>query len=368
MDNPLPTPAHRFFFIKATNRTTFKLLAADYWADKVGEASATYQRCIAEGLIAPASIEQIIDLNYKKEELKPLLKERNLKLSGKKDELIARLMAADPVWCKTQTEGSQLYVRTPAGQGLADEIYDTIGREEGEMEARLLLLVHDGKYEDAFRTWAAWDEDQVFPRDEWQGIDSRETDTRYFLEMAQRIEKLLPPGKRERAILNFLYGRVSYEPDMLAASHAAAYERDIMDGRKKPFIAGIRIHKTPHDDCSFAYLYEGCYRLEDAPAYPFGLCDSESCTCWWTSVFDDEQPEGGWRVPAKRHPLAGGRIEVPPEPPTEESIRRLAEVMNTVLPPEGKIREEDIQKSLINSGLSKPKGLLDRLTDWLRKN
>lgn len=310
MDNPLPTPAHRLFFIKATNRTTFKLLAADYWADKVGEASATYQRCIAGGFIAPASIEQIIDLNYKKEELKPLLKERNLKLSGKKDELIARLMAADPVWCKTQTEGNQLYVRTPAGQRLADEIYDAIGREEGEMEARLLLLVHDGKYEDAFHTWAAWDEDQVFPRDEWQGIDNRETDPRQFVEMAQRIEKLLPPGKRERAILNFLYGRASYEPDMLTAHHAAAYERDLLDWREKPFISGIKFNAGK--GCAFAQQHDGCYRLEDAPDYPFGLCELEMdegfCTCGWECIFNDEQPAGGWRVPDKRHPMAGPPI------------------------------------------------------------
>jgi hypothetical protein len=159
----------------------------------------------------------------------------------------------------------------------------------------------------------------------------------------------------------------------LRNTHTPAYERDLLAWRKAPFIAGIKIIARDDVSCATAQRMAGCYRMEDAPDYPFDGCEMESedecgfCLCWWECIFDDEQPEGGWKVPTKRHPLAGGRIEVPEEPITEARIRRLAEVMNTVLPPEGKIREEDIQTSMANSGLRKPKGILERLRDWFAK-
>jgi hypothetical protein len=310
MDGVLPTQAHRLFFVMSTSRTVFELSANGYWAAKLGEPSdAVFRRCIDAGLIATAVTQQILDRGYKMEELKPLLKARGIKSSGKKAEMIDRLIVSDPDWCKSQTNSSRFYVRTPDGQRLAEEICDGIGREKGKMEMRLTLLIHDGRYEEAFRTWTVWDEDEVFPRDEWLGIDNRETNPNYFVEMAHRIEKLLPVGKREQAILNFLYGRVSYEPDMLAATHAASYERDLIAWREAPFVVGIRIEGPNNGtECSFARLYEGCYRLEDAPDYPFGPCDNEPCcVCFWSLIGDDETAGVEWKVPEHRHPMSGPR-------------------------------------------------------------
>lgn len=351
MDAALPTQAHRLFFVKATSKTLFELLAADYWQEKIGETDATYRRCIAAGLIAPASVEQILDRGYKKEDLKPLLKDRGLKLSGKKAEMIGRLLESDPGWCWAQTENSRFYVRTPEGQRLADEIYNAIGSEAGEMEARLTLLIHDGHYEEAFRTWANWDEDQVFPRDEWQGIDNRETDPSRFVQMAQRIETLLPVGRRERAIVNLLYGRGTFDPDLLSANHAAAYERDLISWREASFIVGLRIEGPKNGtECSFSSLYEGCYRLEDAPDYPFGLCDNEPCcVCFWSFIADDEMAGVEWKIPERRHPQAGPHIERTPAPLTMEGLRELAQVTNGVT--SAKITEADIQEAARNAGL-----------------
>lgn len=348
MDDPLPTKAHRLFFAKATSDSLFELLAADYWSDKLGETAATYQRCITSGLIEPASVEKILDRGYKKEDLKPLLKARGLKLSGKKAEMISRLMEADPAWCRAQTENNRFYVRTLQGRRLAAEIYDAIGREEGEMEMRLTLLIHDGFYEEAFRTWANWDGDQVFPRDDWQGIDNRATDTCRFVQMARRIESLLPVGKRERAILNLLYGEANYDGDMLDANHAAAYERDLMQWRETNFVVGIRIEGPRNGtECSFSSLYEGCYRLEDAPDYPFGLCDNEPCcVCFWSFIADDEAEGIEWKIPERRHPHAGPRIERVPEPLTEDGIRNLAKVMRAI---GVDVTEKDISVAIENS-------------------
>jgi SAP domain len=342
--SPFPKNAHFLFFVKNTSRTVFELSAHTYWNEKIGELSdAAYARFIEYSLIAPATIRQILDRGYKKDELRPLLKNRGLKVGGTKAELIERMIVADPDWGKAQVEDSRLYLRTSSGQRVADEIYDAIGREEGAMEMRLTLLIHEGRYEEAFRVWADWDEEEVFPRDEWQGIDNRETDPAYFVQMAQRIEKLLPVGKRERAILNLLYGRASYDQETLSAGHAAAYERDLLDWRAAPFIVGLRIEGPKNGtECSFSSLYEGCYRLADAPDYPFGLCDNEPCcVCFWSCIFDDKSQGIEWKIPARRHPKAGGHIEREPSPISEKDVRQLASILGEV--GVAKISEAEIQ-------------------------
>lgn len=145
-----------------------------------------------------------------------------------------------------------------------------------------------------------------------------------------------------------------------------------MDWRKScGVVIGIQIKPSPNLDCANAKDYVGYYKLEDAPDYPFGSCEMEApgyefeCCCWWASVLEGEEPEGGWKVPKKRHPMAGSHIEVPEEPMTEKRVRRLAEVLNAVT--ESKIGESDIQTALVNGGTRKPKGLLEKVLDWFGK-
>ncbi|MDP2784383.1 MAG: hypothetical protein Q8O38_07320 [Sulfurimicrobium sp.] len=147
--------------------------------------------------------------------------------------------------------------------------------------------------------------------------------------------------------MDVLLGNGSYNPTAVEAQHGAAYERDLMQWREMPFVVGLKIIAKDDTKCAFAKQYAGHYRLEDAPDYPFGPCEQHKpeyegfCTCWWTSVMDDENPIEGWKIPDKRHPLAGGRIEVPPEPVTEDSIRALANILNIK-------SEEHIQGAISN--------------------
>jgi hypothetical protein len=180
--------APRLFFAKATNRGVFDLGYADYWDAKLGDSgTVVLRRFIAEGLIEPAPIETVIDKRFTIDQLKPHLKSRGLKVGGKKPEMVARIMAADPVWAQEQTKGLELYRRTSEGQRLADEIYDSISAKQGEMEARLTMLIHDGRHEEAHRAWAEWDAEQVFPRDAWLGVDNRKIDPSHFIQMAQSL-------------------------------------------------------------------------------------------------------------------------------------------------------------------------------------
>lgn len=308
--------AHRLFFIKVTANGVFGINPNDYWNIKLGEpCAAVIQRFIKEGLIEVAPIESVFSNIFTVDQLKLHLKELGLKVGGKKADLVARIIAADTGWVQKQIQGRNLYTLTKEGRRLSDEINDVIGRESGEMEARLTLLIHDGFYKDAFRLWAEWDADQVFPRDEWSGLDNRKVDPSSFIQIAKSIASKLPVGDRERVILDVLKGNGSYNPTAILARHSADYERDIMEWRESSFVAGIKIIVREDTECAFAKQYAGCYLLEDTPDYPFGPCEQHNpeidgfCTCWWQSVMDDEKPAGGWKVPDKRHRLAGPAIK-----------------------------------------------------------
>lgn len=302
--------AHELFFIDFSDQHVF-LLAYDegHWDKKLGESGyAVLQRFIDEGLIEPIPLTHAIERLFKKEQIITFLRDRGLKHSGKKKELVARLVEGDPVWAKEQSKAYHFYQRTAAGNEIAKTIAGKIGGESGELEARLLSLIYDGKYGEAYSELALWDVEQVDPRGNERNVDdvwcAENSDE--FVKMAQRVAAILPQGERARFLIDWLAGRVDlYEHSPMTQQHGKAYERDLKQWGQTPFVAGLRIHVSPNCRCLFAKHYEGCYRLEDAPDHPFGPCDQEPCcTCWWTAVFEDEQPEGGWKVPAKRHPLA----------------------------------------------------------------
>jgi hypothetical protein len=70
---------------------------ADYWNNALGEnATQAIKHFIDEGILLKADLEGLLDYKFKITELKNMLKERGLKVSGRKDELITRLIQVDP--------------------------------------------------------------------------------------------------------------------------------------------------------------------------------------------------------------------------------------------------------------------------------
>lgn len=113
--------------------------------------------------------------------------------------------------------------------------------------------------------------------------------------------------------------------ELLRSGCSAAYERDLLEYRTKRYIVGIQIYESEGNKCQFSSSYAGCYRLEDAPDFPFGPCGHEPefyCLCFWTPVFEDDGVPD-WKSPAHRHPLAGGRIDARQLVPEGRSAMRV---------------------------------------------
>ncbi|MDP2784384.1 MAG: SAP domain-containing protein [Sulfurimicrobium sp.] len=121
---------HGLFFVKTTRSDVFDLTYSDYWDKKLGEKGTdVLLRCAREGLIETAPIDVVIDKKFTIDQLKPHLKERGLKVGGKKSEMVSRIIETDPSWAQNQNSSGSLYRRTSIGNSVASEIHESIGRE-----------------------------------------------------------------------------------------------------------------------------------------------------------------------------------------------------------------------------------------------
>jgi hypothetical protein len=100
----------------------------DEWKVALGEdAAEALRRFVGAGLLVPCSLPVKLASKFSSVQLKGMLKQRGLKLSGRKDEMIERLCEGDRV--KMERAVADLYLLTcsDAGRQLADEF---VGRRD----------------------------------------------------------------------------------------------------------------------------------------------------------------------------------------------------------------------------------------------
>lgn len=307
--------------------------------------------CLNGGLIEACNGPPIIERRYKKPKLQALCKQFGLRHTGTKAELVERLRLGASEWYEAETENQKFWQLTVLGNGIAMRFAEEIGRESGEMEARLTALLLREDVRQAWETWNEWNAIQPWPIT----LDNQSPyETGYlpytlddFERVAGEAFMVLPAGEAATFLAGLLMDRyMLYEKSTLTQQHQknhAAYLRSI---RECPGVIGIRVNLSPHCNCAFAKVYAGDYRLEDAPLVPPSLCSNEPCcTCGTTAIFNHEsETVGPWKKPIRRHPDAGQPIQRPAEPMTEAGIRRLAEVMNGMAGTA--IGEADIQATI----------------------
>lgn len=335
---PLETPVHRRVFIESTRPWTFRFPPADTWRDSLGQSIESFFRHLQEaGLIERLSVEAVIAAQLTVPALQEELRQRGLKVGGNKPELVRRLIDNDPEWAAALHAADDRFNRTPAGQALAEKIEAEAQHEDDELESALLALIKRGDYRQAQADYLRWCSERG------ENANDIAAD---FDDHAARLAHKLPGIVAEHAILALLIG--TWDPEFvvrLTDSRAAAYERDLLQYRQAPYAAGIRIEPSHSSECTCAVKHSGCYRLEDAPDYPFGACDNypeSGCMCFWTMVFKDDRVTE-WKTPSHRHPKAGGYIERPLPPLTMESLRATGEILGA--------SEAQIQVAAQNAGL-----------------
>jgi len=154
------------------------------------EPAKAISRFIKEGLLVEGGLEDRLNYRYKVTDLRGLLKERNLKVSGNKDELISRLIEYDRKGVEKLVSGLKLVKCSMQGRTLAEDYLATVKEQRQLAEEQTLLALKDRNFRKASQIVSSYEAQQVFPRG--IGIDWKNYDTRRDVMMLEMIFSSMP--------------------------------------------------------------------------------------------------------------------------------------------------------------------------------
>ncbi|MEW6314739.1 MAG: SAP domain-containing protein [Pseudomonadota bacterium] len=137
---------------------------AEYWDDKLGESRlAMVERFQRDGLIEPMPLPEKLRIVFNLAELKPMCKERGLKVSGKKMELAKRLTEADSSGMLGVVGGKKIMWLTPAGKSRMMEYYAREADEYETAQDKILGHLRDGNLTDAIAVSRQYKSNMLWP-------------------------------------------------------------------------------------------------------------------------------------------------------------------------------------------------------------
>jgi hypothetical protein len=140
---------------------------SDYWNQVLGTNVAdAVDRFVKQGLLVPASLATKLEFKYTVAELKPFLKAKGLSQSGRKADLIARLINHDCSSLKERAQKWRIYECSELGHTVATEFEAALAAEKKQAEHDTISYLKNGDFRNASLTVAEFASKQVF----WQGM------------------------------------------------------------------------------------------------------------------------------------------------------------------------------------------------------
>jgi hypothetical protein len=288
---------HREMLSRFVHPREYDYFLNDWWPQVLNEApEKALKRFQSEGLIEPSDSRAMLDYKFKATELKDLLRQRGLKVSGKKPELADRLAQADPEGVADLTRGLALFQCTPRGYSLAQ---DHLARED-EMKTAVdheaFEALQDGDFTKASETIsefqaARYEGEHDIPEDAEMLKVMFETTPQILTGMPQEVLSSL----RLAAGMAYLWGAttarkwVSAEMETGTAMNGETAARMIyfnalsqqrLREYRESGIAEVEILGSG-DSCDACREIAGKrFRIEKAPILPYGKCTHEmGCRC-----------------------------------------------------------------------------------------
>ncbi|MEI7901431.1 MAG: SAP domain-containing protein [bacterium] len=142
----------------------------DYWNDVLGESPAcAIKRFADDGYIELCPLEAKVDIKFKATDLKDLLKQRGLKCSGRKSDLVTRLIEYDRSSLEELTRDVIGFQCTALGRQPAEKFKAEMDAERNQAEQDVLALLTGRDFRGAVLRMAKYEALQVFSRG--MGID-----------------------------------------------------------------------------------------------------------------------------------------------------------------------------------------------------
>ena len=263
-------------------------------------------RFLNEGVLELADLPELVDYSYKVSDLKNMLQKRELKISGRKVELIQRIIANDPEEMARLTKDLKLYRCTPEGIELAECYLENEKSKRVDAERESLYFLEKRDFTKAVRVMIGYEASQVFPRGigiDWHNYDS-ESDLILLKTIFETTPSILKNVRQSQlhhlrlaAGMMQLWGtnRVqkwlpdNFELNIHISSYAAcrmlvfhaSYLRNLEE-YKKLGIKVVEILGVGNESSCFECrkISGGKYKLNELPELPYAQCTCKmGCRC-----------------------------------------------------------------------------------------
>lgn len=302
------SPAHLLLLSKFCNGDSPETYRkADYWESVLKEKPIqVIEKFLKEGVLETASLHELADYKFKASELKSLLREKALKVSGSKDELIQRLIENDEPLMRDATKGLVLYRCTKEGMQLAEHYVESEKAKKNAAEKATFDLLSKKDILGAVRIVAQYESSQVFSRGlgvDWKNYDI-EAGVKYLRyifegtpEILKGIEKEQLEVLRLAAAMMNIWGTntaKSWLPEGfetgihldgdVASRMLVFYSSHIENMRGYRLASAKAVEVVGVDDenaCSECKKISGKkYKLEKVPELPYAKCTCvRGCRC-----------------------------------------------------------------------------------------
>ena len=156
------------------------------WARVLNEpAQKSIKRFINENMLVNADLEYRVSYKYKVHELKELLKQRGLSISGIKKELVSRIVLADRDGTSKLVADVEHLLCTQSGREIAQKYIREETDKRSKVEQQVMILLQKKMFEGAIVEVSKYEAEQVFPRG--IGIDWKRYDTKREIEIMNLI-------------------------------------------------------------------------------------------------------------------------------------------------------------------------------------
>jgi len=310
--------AHLLLLSKFIHANCFEDFARhDYWKDCwnniLGESSKqAIKRFVDQGMLITATdLNDLLTYKYKVTELKDMLKQRSLPVSGRKDEKIQRLIQADPNGMKKAVADLSLLQCTQSGYKIAEQYLVAEQEHRNRVECEVMEYIIKRKFREASLTVAAFEQKQLFPRG--IGIDWKQYNPDRHIEILKTIfeskPKIIAQLENEKtealrlgAAMTALWGTnmakkwlpanfetgMSFDNDTAARMFLfPALRRAALEDYRKSGLQYVQILTTP-ESCNSCKKLEGKrYILSNVPELPNPNCTDEmGCRCVYAPCVD----------------------------------------------------------------------------------
>lgn len=302
------SPAHNLFLTKFLYpQDPDSFAKRDDWMRVLGEdPRKAIKRFVDEGLVEPLTLSELLARQYKVSDLKEMLQQRGLPVSGRKEDLIARLIEADRKGVERAVDRVTLLRCSSKGRQIAEEYLTQERIRREQMEKEVIEALRSHRFRDASLTVASYEAEQVFPRG--MGIDWKHYDPSNDVELLTAIFQLKPKRLAHLTDDQMEVVRIAAGMCVLGWNLGQAtewLEANQPDGLGVPCNVAVSIAKSyawfvveiSHlrqlgykwvkvITCNDDLVCEACKKLaarkhaiDKVPELPYDKCNSEVCRC-----------------------------------------------------------------------------------------